>query len=457
MDKNTAQTLIQAGLDKGADFVDIFEEETYTSNIIFKDKKVEGATNSISYGIGIRLIFGTEVFYTCSNNNDLETLLLLLNKFPKSELTKKSNFIHFIDSKITSKHKILIEPEKIKAKDKLEFLYLSDKFSRQVSNLIKQVSVSIYDITSNINIFNSNGLNKKDKRILSRYNLSVTSEKDNNIQVSRHTPGAKKGFEFIKSLNIEEIATKTAESSIKMLSAKHIEGKKMPVIIGNGFGGVIFHEACGHPLETESIRKNSSPFCGKLNQKIAHSKLTAYDDGTIENMWGSLDIDDEGMETEKTLLIEDGVLKNYLSDMIGAKELNLPKTGSARRESYHYNPVSRMRNTYIEKGTDKISDMLLSIDFGLYAMKMGGGSVNPATGEFNFSVEEAYAIKKGKIAEAVQGANLIGKGHEILPLISMVSDDLDFAAGMCGASSGSVPVTVGQPTIKVDEILVGGR
>ena len=177
----------------------------------------------------------------------------------------------------------------------------------------------------------------------------------------------------------------------------------------------------------------------------------------MPGVWGSLSVDDEGTPTERTVLIENGVLKSYMSDRVGAKEVGVPLTGSARRESYKYAPVSRMRNTFIAEGKDSLAEMISSIDNGLYAAKMAGGSVNPATGEFNFAVDEGYVIRQGKIAEPVRGATLIGKGHEILPRISMVGNDFDMAAGMCGASSGSVPVTVGQPSIKVDQILVGGR
>ncbi len=220
---------------------------------------------------------------------------------------------------------------------------------------------------------------------------------------------------------------------------------------------MIFHEACGHPLETEAIRKNASPFCGKVGQQVASSVLTAVDDGTLTNKWGSLNVDDEGRPTQRTVLIENGILKGYLSDRIGARQVGVAQTGSARRESYKFAPVSRMRNTFIAPGPNTVEEMIASIDFGLYAKKMGGGSVNPATGEFNFAVQEGYVIRKGKIAEPVRGATLIGKGHEVLPRISMIANDLELAAGMCGASSGWVPTTVGQPTLKIDSILVGGR
>jgi len=227
--------------------------------------------------------------------------------------------------------------------------------------------------------------------------------------------------------------------------------------MGNGFGGVIFHEACGHPLETEALRRKATPFAGKVGEYIAHPCVTAIDDGTIPNAWGSLEIDDEGTPTQRTVLIENGILKNWLSDRVGATECNVPLTGSARRESYKYPPVARMRNTFIAPGESSLDDMLQSCGDGLYAVRMGGGSVNPATGEFNFSIEEAYRVEKGRIGHAVRGATLVGKGHEILPRIRMVGTDFQLAPGTCGASSGSVPVCVGQPTLLVDPILVGGR
>ncbi|HRP70739.1 MAG TPA: TldD/PmbA family protein, partial [Turneriella sp.] len=275
--------------------------------------------------------------------------------------------------------------------------------------------------------------------------------------VASESPGALSGFEFFENPDIEKYTRVAAERAVRMLSAGYIEGKKMPIVLGNGFGGVIFHEACGHPLESEALPKKATPFMGKHGEKIAHEKLTAIDDGTIPGSWGSLAVDDEGTPTERTVLIENGILKNYIADKVGALECGVRRTGSARRESYKYAPVARMRNTFIAAGSDSFDAMISSIDDGLYAPKLGGGSVNPATGEFNFAVEEGYRIQHGKIESAVRGATLIGKGHEILPLISMVGSDLELTAGMCGATSGSVPVTVGQPTLKVDSMLVGGR
>ena len=332
-----------------------------------------------------------------------------------------------------------------------------DESTRSHGGDIQQVNANMLEKQRSVLIANSEGLLVEDSRDYARMRLSAIAEKGDGPQTAAESPGVLGGYEFFREIDVEKISKDAAQSALRMADAGYIEGGVMPVVLGNGFGGVIFHEACGHPLETEAIRKNASPFCGKLGEKVAQPVLTAIDDGTIAQRWGSLNIDDEGMPSKRTVLIENGVLKSYLSDRIGARQVEMERTGSARRESYKFAPVSRMRNTFIDNGNDTFDDMITSIDFGLYAKKMGGGSVNPATGEFNFAVQEGYAIRHGKIAEPVRGATLIGKGFEVLPRISMIGNDLELAAGMCGASSGWVPTTVGQPSLKIDSILVGGR
>ena len=320
-----------------------------------------------------------------------------------------------------------------------------------------QVGASVTDSCSTISLMNSEGLNLSMNRARLRVNVTVTVSDGTERLTTHEAPGALGGYELLANYSPEELATEATERLLRMLSAGYIKGGQMPVVMGNGFGGVIFHEACGHPLETESVRRGASPFCGKIGEAIGQPCLTAIDDGTMDGVWGSLKYDDEGIPTQRTTLIENGILKTYMSDRVGAQEVGIARTGSARRESYKYAPVSRMRNTFIAPGKDTLDSMIASVDNGLYAARMAGGSVNPATGEFNFAVDEGYVIRGGKICEPVRGATLIGKGHEIMPRISMVGSDWELAAGVCGASSGHVPVTVGQPSIKVDQILVGGR
>jgi TldD protein len=462
MNESSAATVISAGLDAGADFVDLYEEETRNASVSLRDRKIENATAGIEYGIGLRLIYGTDVVYGYTGSDSTEALLQLLRALvaarPSASQAVGAQKVSLPAlSHAPAIQQVLLSPVAAGQAAKLPFLQRAEQAGYAVSPHIVQVSASLTDSHRRITIANSEGLFVSDERTRVRFAVSVTAEKDGERFVSSESPGALRGFEFFDELDIEALSRKAAERSLRMLSAGYIEGGKMPIVLGNGFGGVIFHEACGHPLETEALRKKATPFAGKLGQLVAHPAVTAVDDGTIYQSWGSVAIDDEGMPTEKTVLIENGILKNYISDRVGALECNVRRTGSARRESYKYAPVARMRNTYIAAGTNTLDEMLAGIDDGLYAPKLGGGSVNPATGEFNFAVEEGYRIRKGRIAEAVRGATLIGKGHEILPKISMVGADLEIAAGMCGASSGSVPVTVGQPTLKVDEMLVGGR
>lgn len=242
-----------------------------------------------------------------------------------------------------------------------------------------------------------------------------------------------------------------------MLHAGYIDAGVMPVAIENGFGGVIFHEACGHSLEASGVALGQSQFCGKLGQQIANPKVTAIDDGTIPNAWGSVNIDDEGTPAQRKVLIDRGILKTYMVDKLNGRRMGMESTGSSRRQSYEYIPTSRMTNTYIAAGEDRDEDIIASIEYGLYAKDMGGGSVNPVTGQFNFSVREGYVIRNGKICEPVRGASLVGKGSEVLMNIDMVGKDVARAQGMCGASSGSIPTDVGQPLVRVSSITVGGR
>jgi TldD protein len=242
-----------------------------------------------------------------------------------------------------------------------------------------------------------------------------------------------------------------------MLHAVDCPAGVFPVVIDGGFGGVIFHEACGHSLEATSVSRGNSVFCGKLGQQIAAPCVTAIDDGTLPGEWGTCNVDDEGMETRRNVLIEKGVLKSYMSDIIGARKADLPRSGNGRRQDYTFAPTSRMTNTFIAPGTDSRDEMISTMGDGLYAITMGGGSVNPLTGEFNFAVNEAYWVKNGKIHTPVRGASLIGKGGKVLMDIDRVSDNLALAAGVCGSSSGSVPTNVGQPCIRVKSLTVGGK
>ena len=265
------------------------------------------------------------------------------------------------------------------------------------------------------------------------------------------------GLEMFETIDPKNVGIHAAKQAVTMAGASYCPAGVMPVAIENGFGGVIFHEACGHSLEASSVAYGQSQFAGKLGQQIANPKVTAIDDGTIPNAWGSINFDDEGTPAQRNILIENGILKSYMIDKFNGRRMGMASTGSSRRQSYAYTPTSRMTNTFIAPGDDKNEDIIGSIEYGLYAKEMGGGSVNPTTGEFNFAVNEGYIIRNGAICEPVRGASLVGKGSECIMNIDMVGSNLEMGQGMCGSSSGSVPTNVGQPLIRVSSITVGGR
>jgi TldD protein len=342
-------------------------------------------------------------------------------------------------------------------KDIVDRLRLAHTVSKAYDPVISQTSNSYASSVQDVCIINSNGVWAEDRRVRTRVSVSAVASSENEKQTGHESPGALRGIEFLDTLDMEKLGRESAKTAVTMLRAELCPSGRFPVLIDNSFGGVIFHEACGHSLEATSVAKKASVFTDKIGEMIASPVVTAIDDGLPANQWGSINVDDEGTPPRKNVLIENGVLKSYMVDYLNGLKMETPSTGSARRESYKFAPTSRMTNTYIDAGTEKKEDIIADTEYGLYAKQMGGGSVEPATGDFNFAVVEGYMVRDGKIAEPVRGATLIGKGSEVLLNIDRVADNLELACGMCGSISGSVPTMVGQPLVRVKELTVGGR
>ena len=456
--KELIEKVLDRALSNGANFAELFVENAYNSTLQFNDQKTKEIVAGYDFGIGIRVFYGVIGIYAYTNDTSEKGLLKAADAVSNAyKAEKKDCKINLIKKDHDYIHPIKIKNQSIQMKDRLDFLRKIDKAARGYHDEITQVDVRLIEKNQKIMIINSEGLWIEDERNYTRAYVSSIASSGLEKQTGTEGPGAHAGYEFFNILNPTEIGEKTAATAITMLHAKYAPSGKFPVVIDNGFGGVIFHEACGHALEATSVAKNASVFAGKLGKQIASSVVTAIDDGTISSKWGSTNIDDEGNPTQKTVLIENGILKSYMIDKLGGIKMNMESTGSGRRQSYKFAPTSRMRNTYIAPGSSKLEDIIASVDHGIYAKKMGGGSVMPGTGDFNFAVAEGYMIKNGKIAEPVRGATLIGNGAKSIQKISMVADNLAFAEGMCGSISGSIPTCVGQPAIKIDEILVGGR
>lgn len=457
--KEVAMEVLAKCLVTGGDFAEIFEEDSISNSIGLIDGKVENALGGRSYGIGIRIFKGFKSIYAYTNDNSLSGLLNTAYKaaLALGELKEDKQIV--LNDTFTFKniHNIKYYPNAVNYEKKIGIMKTAYKSAKNYSNEISQVSVSYADKDQKVLIANTEGLFTEDRRVRTRLAISSIASNETENQTGFEGPGACKGFELFETIDPEYYGREASRTAHTMLHAKNCKAGNMTVAIDNGFGGVIFHEACGHSLEATSVAKGNSVFAGKLGKQIASSKVTAIDDGTIPNYWGSINIDDEGTLGRKNILIENGILKSYMVDKLNGKRMNMEPTGSSRRQSYKFAPTSRMTNTYIASGEDNPEDIIKSIEDGLYAKKMGGGSVNPVTGEFNFAVAEGYIVKNGVIQEPVRGASLIGKGSEVLMNIDMVGNNLEQAQGMCGSSSGSIPVNVGQPMIRVKEITVGGR
>ena len=456
------QNLVKEALWKasstGADYAEIFAEYTSQKNISMVASKVDKIADGVISGVGIRIFKGTRCVHGSSSSFAPEAVLACAQKVADAlNGARKMETIVLRERRFGDIHPIRIVPGTVDNATKIDLLREASETAQNYHSDISQVTANFLDVDHNIMIATTEGLLAEDRQIRTRMMVNAVASKNGESQTGYYAPGGRMGLEFYELHDPKSIGEEAARQAMVMINAGYIPAGKMPVAIGNGFGGVIFHEACGHGLEASSVALGQSVFAGKLGEQIANTKVTAIDDGTIPNAWGSINIDDEGTPSNKNVLIENGVLKSYMIDKLNGRRMGMASTGNCRRQSYLYEPTSRMTNTFIAEGTDKNDDIIASIEYGLYAHSMGGGSVNPITGDFNFAVNEGYIVRNGKICEAVRGATLIGKGSEILMDIDMVGQNLERAQGMCGSSSGSIPTDVGQPMIRVSSITVGGR
>jgi len=450
--------VLTAALSDGGDFAEVFIENTEKNSLSMINGAVEKAVWGIDSGCGIRVFSGYGAIYAYTNDMSGENLLKIAREASQAAQNNiPAPCLGFQKAAVEKLHPILVPPSSGPKKVAAEKLRMASDASFAYNSRVSQTSGSFLGITQDILIANSDGLWAEDHRARIRVVVEAVASSENEKQVGYMGPGAHMGFEFLDTLDFNELGYECARIAITMLDATLCPGGRMPVIINNGFGGVIFHEACGHSLEATSAALKSSEFSDSLGKQIASDKVTAIDDGTLPGHWGSINIDDEGAKSRRNVLIENGVLKSFLIDRLNGLRMGLAPTGSSRRESYKYAPTSRMTNTFIAAGNDREADIIADTEYGLYAKKMGGGSVQPATGEFNFAVTEGYIIRNGRIAEPVRGATLIGRGSEVLQNIDRVADNLSLAQGMCGSLSGLIPTDVGQPAIRVKELTVGGR
>lgn len=454
INENMCFDIIDYGINHGAKFVEIFAEHAWNSRIALVNRDIKNMDSSEISGTGIRIMMKDKISYVYINSYKKDKLIeLMKNIIMENQLGYKRVLPQKSNNAVSefSRH------DNLKKQIKLGLLWNIYGEVSSRSSLIKTLGVEIDDKVQEILVCNSEGIYKKDYRNYSRCTAKVVVSNQGKIQTGIQTICHRKGFEYWKDICFNEWGKQFVDKTINMLYAEECPAGKFPVIINSGFGGVLFHEACGHSLESSNIINNATGYMEKLGKKIAAESVTLVDDGSIAGAWGSNSIDDEGTETRRNILIEHGELKGIMVDYNGAELLKLKKTGNGRRQNYTYMPVARMTNTFIEAASGNEKDLFKGVDKGLYVANVGGGSVNTVTGEYNFSVTEGYWIENGKIAYPVKGASLIGKGNETLLNIEKISNDLRIEHGMCIAKSGKIPVGIGQPQIKIAEMIIGGK
>ncbi len=459
---STLQALLHRGRGAGADLVEVFLEHTDHLGLLAEQERITSVNPNFARGAGIRVFLDGRDGFVSTNDLSVDGLtraldqaLAMLN-LEANKLSGHSSFDGLGNLKNYGIEKNRWLQQCPSMRDVCSRLLEGTSQLERLGQHLQVRRGSYSRDWQEVLVAASDGTFARDIRLHQSTGLSVlAADGEYRSSVGRRY-GSTDRPDDLFSWNVENSAAEVCESAGTMLRANYVEAGQMPVVLANRFGGVIFHEACGHLLETTQIERGTTPFADRVGELIAHPSVTAIDEGLSSGAFGSLSMDDEGMEPQRTVLIKDGILQRFISDRAGELRTGHQRTGSGRRQSHAFAAASRMRNTYIDAGEHKPEDLIASVERGLYCKSMGGGSVGP-TGQFNFSVEEGYLIENGKLARPVKGATLIGDAKDVMPRISMCADDLDLAAGYCGSVSGSIFVTVGQPHIKVDSITVGGR
>lgn len=446
----------------GADFAELYVERWRKRSLKLTGGALDEASSSLEYGAGLRLFYGTDVVYAYTNDLGEASLVELaetLRRLKGSEGQVDAagrGGLDFRRVRARGRHAPEMPFEAQPKRYRLERLLELDAGAR-IDPRIKQVEARLLEWEQEVLIANSEGAWCEDRRVRSRMVGLAIAQDDSGAQTGMSGPGLSVGLELFDRYPPAQVGREAAEQALTNLRAKPAPAGTMPVVIGNAFGGVIFHEALGHLLETTSVAKKASVLADKLGEVVASEAVTYVDDGTTAHGWGSSEYDDEGAPTERTVLIEKGVLKSYMVDRLGSLKTGYRATGSGRRQDYTFAPTSRMRNTFITPGDASVEGLFEGVERGLYAKALGGGQVSPGSGEYNFAVREGYLIRNGRVEEPVRGAMLVGKGPESIKRIVAVAGDLATAPGMCGSLSGSLPVEVGQPHALISEIVVGGE
>ncbi len=457
LDREVAEEILRRARRRGGSFAELFVEERRSTAIRLDDGRVEELTTGRDRGAGVRVAQGISYGYAFSNRLDRDALLAAAEAASAALRENGAGSIVDLTTGETREiNRVQKPPEGVAAADKVSWLREVDDAARATSGEVRQV-VGVYsDSLQRILVATSDGRWVEESRPRIRLVAQVVAARGDVIQTGFYGPAAMSGIELFDRFSPTAIAEKAARQAVTMLDSIPAPAGEMTVVMGPGTGGVLFHEAVGHPLESDAVDKEASVYRGRTGDQVASQLVTGVDDATVPGGWGSFAMDDEGTPSERTILFDQGVLRSWLYDRLRAEKDGVPSTGNGRRQSYAHPPIPRMTNTYILNGDSEAADILSSTDRGVYVTNLGGGQVNPATGDFVFGVSEGFLIENGRVTTPVRGANLIGRAIETMSAVDAVAGDFDTWEGVCGKDGQAAPVGSGSPTLRISRITVGG-
>ena len=450
-----AERVIARALAHGGDLAELYAEDRRGFSLALDDGRIERPQAGRERGGSVRVVRGQASYFGHVDGLSEQALMAVAESVAGAVRGDARKPAALSAPTTAAGHKVVVRPEDVPAERQAAILRSLDERARAAGPEISQVGVGYVDERRIVEIFNSDGLAAADDRTRVRLSTQAVARRGERVETGTQTRGGHAGFELLED-DPEAVAEDAARKALTLLDAVDAPTGRLPVVVGNGFGGVLLHEAVGHGLEADAVQKQASVYAGQLGKQLAERGVTAYDDGAKAGAWGSDGIDDEGTPTQRTTVIDDGELVSYLYDLQSASQDGVASTGNGRRQSFRHLPIPRMTNTYFAPGEASADDLIASIDRGLYAVSFGGGQVEPATGDFVFGVSEGYLIEDGKVTAPVRGATLVGNGLQALAAVDGIAGDLDIATGYCGKAGQSVPAGVGQPHVRIRELTVGG-
>ena len=450
-----AATVLERALSRGGDMAELYAEARRGFAISLDDGRVERPQGGRERGACVRVVEGDSTYYGHVDGLAEEDLLRVAASVADAVRGDARQPAALRALVTGARHEVAIPPDEVEAARKAELLRACDERARAAGSEVAQARIGYGETQRQIEVFGSDGRAAADDRTRIRLTAQVVARRDGRVETGTDTRGGHAGWELLDE-SPEEVAEKAARRALTLLDAVDAPTGRLPVVVGNAFGGVLLHEAVGHGLEADAIQKDASIYAGRLGEQLAPAFVTAYDDGTRPNAWGSEGMDDEGTPTRRTTIIEEGRLTSYLYDLLRARKEGVESTGNGRRESFRHVPAPRMTNTFFAPGDATPDDLIAGVERGFYAVSFGGGQVEPATGDFVFGVSEGYLIENGKVTAPVRGATLVGNGLEALRQIDGIAGDLEIATGYCGKGGQTVPAGVGQPHVRIRELTVGG-